>query len=101
MAHQISMDLRTYPVLSETELPPRRVRRRISPQAGRALVILGHAIEYLSDEFVHEGGPVSLSDGRIEAIQLLMSVNRQIYFECPVILPLGTRILGFLCRQES
>ena len=27
-------------------------RRRISPQAGHALEILGHAIEYLTDEFV-------------------------------------------------
>jgi hypothetical protein len=28
--------------------------RRISPEAGRALEILGHAIEYLIDEYVHE-----------------------------------------------
>ena len=27
-------------------------RRRITPQAGRALDILAHAIEYLTDEFV-------------------------------------------------
>jgi len=28
-------------------------QRQITPQAGRALEILGHAIEYLTDEFVH------------------------------------------------
>jgi len=58
-------------------------RRRITPQAGRALEILGHAIEYLTDEFVHEGGTLSAENDRLKAVQLLMALNRQIYFECP------------------
>jgi hypothetical protein len=61
----------------------RSKRRRISPQAGHALEKLGHAIEYLTDEFVHEGGALSAHNGSVEAVQLLMAVNRQIYFECP------------------
>lgn len=60
-------------------------RRRITPQAGRALEILGHAIEYLTDEFVHEGKSLSAVNQQIMAIQLLMAVNRQIYYECPVV----------------
>jgi hypothetical protein len=60
------------------------VRRRvISPEAGRALEVLGHAIEYLADEYVHRGISISAYDGDVEAMQLLMSLNRQIYFECP------------------
>ena len=59
-------------------------RRRISAQAGRALEILGHAIDYLADEYVHEGGSFSAHDGQVEAVQLLMAVNRQIYLDCPV-----------------
>jgi hypothetical protein len=58
-------------------------RRRISPDAGRALEILGHAIEYLSDEYVHRGGTFSAHDGQVEAIQTLMGINREIYFGCP------------------
>ena len=61
-------------------------RRRISLEAGHALEILGHAIEYLTDEFVHAGGSFSAHDGQVEAVQLLMAVNRQIYFlalKCP------------------
>ena len=58
-------------------------RRRITPEAGHALEILGHAIEYLTDEYVHEGGALSARDGRVMAVQLLMSLNRQVYFECP------------------
>jgi hypothetical protein len=66
-------------------------RRRISPQAGHALEILGHAIEYLSDEFVHAGGSFSAHDGQVEAVQLLMQINRQIYLDCPEIPTLSER----------
>ena len=58
-------------------------RRRISPEAGHALEILGHAIEYLTDEFVYAGGSFSAHDAQVEAVQLLMSLNREIYFGCP------------------
>jgi len=40
------------PVASTARFPANR-RRRITPRAGHALEILGHAIEYLTDEFVH------------------------------------------------
>lgn len=74
-------------------------RRRISPSAGRALEILGHAVEYLADEFVHEGADFSARNPQVEAIQLLMAVNRQVYFECPQLPTFGERcraILGHL-----
>jgi hypothetical protein len=61
----------------------RSKRRRITPQAGRALEILGHAIEYLTDEFMHEGLAFSSINDQLEAVQLLMAINRQVYFECP------------------
>lgn len=66
-------------------------RRRISPEAGRALEILGHAIEYLSDEFVHGEGSFSAHNAQVEAVQLLMGINRQIYFACPEAPTLGER----------
>jgi hypothetical protein len=77
-----------YPIpVSASSAPVARVRlnrrRRISPQAGHALEILGHAIEYLTDELVHEQGSFSPADVRMDAVQLLMALNRQIYFECP------------------
>ena len=55
-------------------------RRRIDQETGRALVILGHAIEYLADEFAHDGGA---DRGRVDAIQFLMALNRTIYMACP------------------
>ena len=58
-------------------------RRRLTPEAGRALEILGHGIDYLVDEFVYEGGNLTTQSGENEAIQLLMAVNRKVYFDCP------------------
>lgn len=77
---------------------PAPVRRRITPQAGRALEILGHAIEYLTDEFVHEGGPLCAHQPQLQAVQLLMALNRQVYFACPEAPTLGERCLALLRR---
>lgn len=71
-------------------------RRRISPQAGRALEVLGHAIEYLTDEFVCAGGSVSAYDAQVEAVQLLMCLNREIYLGCPEAPTLGDRLRALL-----
>ena len=76
-------------------------RRRIDPQAGHALEILGHAIEYLADEFVHASGSFSADNGQLQAVQLLMALNRQVYFECPEVPPFGKRLLSFLHLHEA
>ena len=67
-------------------------RRAISPEAGRALEILAHAIEYLTDEYAHQATALSHDHPRVQAIQLLMSVNRQIYFDCPLVPSMADRM---------
>jgi hypothetical protein len=57
-------------------------RRHISPRAGHALEILAHAIEYLTDEYVHTALTFPAKNEQLEAVQLLMELNRQVYFEC-------------------
>lgn len=79
-------------------LRPASVRRRITPEAGRGLEKLGHAVEYLTDEFVHDGCRFVEDRGRVEAIELLASLNRQIYFSCEVVPTLRERI-GRLFRH--
>jgi hypothetical protein len=82
-----------------TGLGVRSVRRRTTPEAGFALEILGHAIEYLADEYAHESGSISSihsRDPRVEAMQLLMAANRQVYYACPVMPSLYQRIVGRL-----
>ena len=71
-------------------------RRRIDPRAGHALEILGHAIEYLTDEFVHSGGDLSPHNPELQAVQLLMAFNRQVYFECPEMPSFADRCRSFL-----
>ncbi len=71
-------------------------RRRISPQAGHALEILAHAIEYLTEEYVHTGLKFSARNEQLEAVQLLMALNRQVYFECPEVPSFSERCRALL-----
>ena len=79
------------PTTSTGHARPNR-RRRITRQAGRALEILGHAIEYLTDEFIHSGAQMSPGKGELEAVQLLMALNRQVYFDCPEMITVVDRL---------
>jgi hypothetical protein len=76
-------------------------RRRITPQAGRALSILGHAIEYLTDDFLHQGLAYSANDPQMQAVQLLMALNRQVYFECPEVPTFGERCRALLHLPQA
>ncbi|MFZ1084832.1 MAG: hypothetical protein WAN35_07705 [Terracidiphilus sp.] len=71
-------------------------RRRITPEAGRALEILGHAIEYLTDEFVQDDRAFTVKNEQLQAVQMLMALNRQVYFECPEIPTLAERCRALL-----
>jgi hypothetical protein len=70
---------------SAPAIPVDRVRtnRRINSQAGRARELLAHAIEYLTSEYVHTDLSFSARNEQLEAVKLLMALNRQVYFECP------------------
>jgi hypothetical protein len=83
-------------IVSRASSRRRATRRRIDPQSGRALEILGHAIEYLADEYVRAGGALSAHNGPLEALQLLMAANRAIYFACPQVVPFGERLRRWL-----
>ena len=74
------------------------VRRRITPDAGRGLEKLAHAVEYLTDEFVSEGCRFAEDQGRLQAIQLLASLNRQIYLACGIEPSLRERVQSLVRR---
>lgn len=73
-------------------------RRRITPDAGRALEKLGHAIEYLTDEMVHRRDALSPGAPDMQAVQILMALNRSIYDECPLRASFVDRCRNFLHR---
>ena len=82
----------------------RVIRRKISPTDGRALEILGHAIEYLTDEYAlsaAQAGTLDTGDPRVEAVQTLMTLNRQVYYACPEIEPLLRRIARWAFRAPA
>lgn len=70
-------------------------RRRANLQQGRALEILGHAIEYLVDSrmFLIDQ-PATAADA--QATQILMRLNRQIFDECTEVLPKHRRLRNWL-----
>jgi hypothetical protein len=80
-------------------------RRRVSQEFGRAIEMLGHAIEYLADEFALEcmRGQEHVGVGmhpRVVAIEILKKCNRVVYLSCPEIPTLGERIRAVLHRQR-
>jgi hypothetical protein len=85
----------TVPAVRTASLSATR-RRRISPEAGRALQVLGHAIEYLTDEFVQDDRAFTVKSEQLQAVQMLMALNRQVYFECPEIPTLTERCRALL-----
>jgi hypothetical protein len=82
--------------VASAALVQRTRRRHITPQAGHALEILGHAIEYLTDEMVHRHAEVFPGSSELEAVQMLMALNRQVYYECPQVPTVGERLRSML-----
>jgi len=74
----------------------RLIHRHVSSDAGRALQILGHAIDYLIDEGEADGTITDPTNGRTRAVCLLMARNRQIYLACPEVPTIAQRWLSFL-----
>ncbi len=99
LPHPWATVVRTSVYSQQTGVGSRSVRRKITPTAGFALSILGHAIEYLADEYAHEaGGALALTgrDPRVEAMQLLMAANREVYYSCAIVPSLGQKLYRFL-----
>jgi hypothetical protein len=80
------------------------VRRRLTPEGGRALEILGHAIEYLADEYANDladKGPLGSADPRVAAIQILKGLNRSLYYSGTQVQPALTRVKRWLLGPRS
>ena len=83
-----------------------RRRRMVSPEDGRAIEMLGHAIEYLEDEFAldcrsHPQNVVSGMHPQVAAIAILKQCNRVVYLSCPEVPALRTRIRAVLWGQRG
>lgn len=83
---------------------PASVRRHLTRESARGLEILGHAIEYLADEYAIDPaskGRLGNADSRIEAIQVLKALNREIYFSGAVAQPPLRRIRRWFLGERT
>ena len=67
--------------------PRRKLRRVMTHEEGRALEMLGHAVDYLTDQYLYEGDESEIirMDGlSTEAAQILISARQQILQSLPL-----------------
>ena len=84
-------------------------RRKVSPQTGRALEVLAHAIEYLSDELAlnslvaeAEGKrDIEVLRSQLAAIDALKRLNRELYLSCPIVPTFAQRCRALLQRRYA
>jgi hypothetical protein len=68
------------------------VFRRPDPQQGRALEVLGHAVEYLADSYsLRDASP-----GDLLAISILHKASLEVFAECKIVIPLRERLMRLL-----
>lgn len=92
MATVSVLHLPTISLTATPQLPPRErkpVRRRTNPQQGRALEVLGHAIEYLVDSRLPEGG---VSKAENQALRMLMACSRSVFEDGVEVAPVRQRV---------
>ena len=73
-----------------------QVRRVISEDTERALEILSHSVDYLTEDSIYEGEQFRLADPRVQAALLLMQKSQEIYLACPEARSLGQRLKAWL-----
>lgn len=74
------------------------LRRHVSLEAERALQKLGHAIEHLTDELISGDRSTKTDPAVLEAVRILMALNREIYHACPVVDSRQWPLVGILRR---
>ena len=80
---KLTMESQPDGVLASRLRTSRARGRHISREAGRGLEILGHAIDYILDEYLQRGGLFDMADSDLEAVEILTALNREIYLACP------------------
>ena len=74
------------------------IRRRSSFSQGRALEILGHAVEYLVDSRMFLVDQLS-THADAEAVQILMRLSRQVFAECAEVVPPARRLRLWIAER--
>ena len=97
-AHAVSVPLASFADFAPKPRPSRSPveHRRTTPTQGRALEMLGHAIEYLADSRLYDACATPAEGA---AIHTLMSCSRQVFAECEIVQPWHQRVQTALLRR--
>jgi len=82
----------------------RNLRRMLTREQGRALEMIGHAVDYLNDCYLYEGDDkelINVGGSSREAIQILASLRWQIFQSAPVREPRTRRFWNALFRRQK
>jgi hypothetical protein len=86
-----------------TPLHGRGLRRTITREQGAAIEMISHAVDYLTDCYLHEGADdvvLDFSAPEMIAAQILISAQRQILHALPLTEPLTLRLWNALLRRK-
>ena len=109
---------KTMPFLAEPALAPiavipialadkparQNLRRIMTREQGRALEMIGHAVDYLNDCYLHEGDEdeiINVGGSSTEALQILISLRWQILQSLPLEEPRMHRLWNALFRRSA
>ncbi|MES2220036.1 MAG: hypothetical protein V4587_03610 [Acidobacteriota bacterium] len=80
----------------------RSLRRLLTREQGRALEMIGHAVDYLNDRYLYEGEDeelINIGGPSSEAVQILASLRWQILQSAPVREPRTARVWNALFHR--
>jgi hypothetical protein len=82
----------------------RNLRRVLTHEQGRALEMIGHAVDYLNDCYLYEGEDdelINIGGSSSEAIQILASLRWQILQSAPIREPRTLRLWNALFHRRT
>ena len=95
--HTLPLTMNQFPFGSQQPgSRPAPIRRRTTQQQGRAVEILGHAIDYLVDSRLFDQWE---TPGDAAAVHLLMERSRAVFADCAEIVPWPQRVQQALVKR--
>lgn len=92
------------PIALVDKPPCQNLRRIMTREQGRALEMIGHAVDYLNDCYLHEGDEdeiINVGGSSTEALQILISLRWQILQSLPLEEPRMHRLWNALFRRTT
>lgn len=99
-------DIVPQPVDAGTPAPePRGARRLLTRESGRALEMLGHAVDYLEDSYIEDGLENEIvlvaSAPTLQAVRMLADARREVLASIPLVQPASRRLWNAIFHRNT